>query len=203
MCHTRITAEDLHHIGVDIAIQKLRSYETNWSSVDIVANPTLQVHRRDWTPQTVHQGIHNTSKTQLDILSIETQRIAMRIASRRASATVKAMANNMYSLARIRYYGPHLTSSLDDMRKMLDKPIQKLLRKISSNMTSYPTELRYIPKMMAGLGVKCSTDIITASKMAIIHRAQLQSKDAASIAAGMVMRPQRHQQPQWCRFQVG
>ena len=79
----------------------------------------------------------------------------MRITLRRASATIKAMVYNMYALARIRKYGPLLTSSLDDMRRMLDKPIPKLLRKISNNMTSFPTELQYIPKTMADLGFKC------------------------------------------------
>ena len=56
---------------------------------------------------------------------------------------------------------------------------------------------------MAGLGFKCPAGIITTSKLAIIHRAQLQSTDAANIAAGMLMRPQRHKQPHWSRFQGG
>ena len=39
--------------------------------------------------------------------------------------------------------------------------------------------------------------------MAMIHRAHLQSKDATSIMGGMLKRPQRHQQPQWGRYQGG
>ena len=193
----------------------------NWSSVNIPYNPTRLVPSGDWIPQTVqlqvstrhaalalkYLGIHNilnnTSTAQLYILSRNTHRIAIRIASRRASATVKAMVYNMYALARIQYYGPHLTSSLEDMRKRLDKPIQKILRKLSNNMSSFPTELLYITKAMAGLGFKCPTDIITTSKLAKIHRAQLQSTDAANIAAGMLMRPQRHQEPHWRRFEGG
>ena len=191
----------------------------------------------------IHNILNNTSKTQLDILSIDTQQVAIRIASRRASATVQAMVYNMYALARIRY-GPHLTSSLDDMRRMVDKPIQMILRKISSNMTSFPTELLYglqhvcpcqdtiwtPPDIITGRheenGRQTDTDDTEENiklhdiipnratiypqndgrtkiqmpdryhniiKRAIIHRAQLQSKHAASIAAGMMMRPQRHQ----------
>ena len=57
------------------------------------------------------------------------------IVSRMTSVTVKAMVNKMYALGRISCYEPHLTSSLDDTMKMLDKPVQKLLRKKSSNVT--------------------------------------------------------------------
>ena len=67
-------------------------------------------------------------------------------------------------------------------KKMLDKPIQNLLRKLSKHMTSFPTELLYIPKKTAGLGFKFPTDIITILKLAIIHRSKLQSTDAAYIA---------------------
>ena len=109
----------------------------------------------------------------------------------------------MYAQVRIRYYVTHLTSSLEDMRKMLDKSIQKLLRKPSNNMTSFPTELLYITKRMAGLGFKRPTDIVTTSKLAIVYRAQLQPTDVANIAAGVLMGPQRHQQPHRCRFQGG
>ena len=37
--------------------------------------------------------------------------------------------------------------------------------------------------------------------MAMIHRAHLQSKDAANTIAGMLMRPQRHQRPQLGKYQ--
>ena len=46
-----------------------------------------------------------------------------------------------------------------------------------------------------------STDIITTSKLAIVHRARLQPKDAGNIAAGILMRPQRQQQAHWSRSQ--
>ena len=181
-----IIAEFCVIFGVDIAIQKHRSYVANWSSTSIPANPTLLVCRGDWIPHPVqlqisareaalalkylriHNILNNTSTTQLDILIRDTQRVAIRIQLRRASATE-----------------PQLTSSLNDMKKKLDKPIQKLLRKLSNNMTSFPTKLLYTSKKMAGLGFKRPTGIITTANLEIIHRAQLQSTDAANIAAGM------------------
>ena len=102
---------------VDIAIQKLRAYVANWSSVDIITNPTLIVHKRDRLPHpmqlqvltqqaalalkylVIHNVLNNTSTTQPDILSRDTQRVAIRIESRRASATVKAVVYSMYALA--------------------------------------------------------------------------------------------------------
>ena len=41
------------------------------------------------------------------------------------------MVYNMYALVRIRYNGLHLTSPLEDMRKMIDRPIKKLRQKLS------------------------------------------------------------------------
>ena len=83
----------------------------------------------------------------------------MRIATRSASAAVKKMVYNLFVLPRIGYDAPHLTSSLDEMRVKLDKPAQKLLRRISNNMTSFPTKLLHLPSKMAGLGLKCPTGI--------------------------------------------
>ena len=89
------------------------------------------------------------------------------------------------------------------MREKLNKPVQKLLRRITNSITSSPTKLLHLPRKMAGLGIKYPTDIITTTKMSIIHRAQLQSDDATNIAAGLLMRPQRHQQLHWGQFQGG
>ena len=106
------------------------------------------------------------------------------------------MVYNMYVLPRMGYYAQNLTSPLKDMREKPDKPIQNLLRNISSKMSSFPTKLLYIPINMSGLEFKCPTDTIRTTKRARIDRVQLQLKDSASIIAGMRMRPQRHQQPQ-------
>ena len=83
---------------------------------------------------------------------------------------------------------------------MLD---QKILRRITNNMTSFPTKLLHLPREIAGLGLKCPTDIITTTKMSLIYRAQLQSDDAANVVAGLLMRPQRHKQSHWGQFQEG
>ena len=60
---------------------------------------------------------NNTSTPQIDFLSKNTQQVALKIASGRALATIRAMVYNMYALARIRYYGTHQTSSLQVSRK--------------------------------------------------------------------------------------
>ena len=79
----------------------------NWLAIDITINPILQGHNGDLMAHAVqlqistkeealaqkYLGIHNilnnTSTTQLKILSTDTQKVAMMIASRRASAQVK------------------------------------------------------------------------------------------------------------------
>ena len=70
-------------------------------------------------------------------------------------------------------------------------------------MTSFPAKLLHLPRKMADLGLKFRTDIITTTKMSLIHRVQLQWVDAVNVAAGLLMRPQRHQQSHWGRFQGG
>ena len=95
--------------------------------------------------------LNKTSTTQLDILGEDTQRLALRIATRRAAPTTKMKVYNMHELPRIGYFAPHLTSSLKYIRKQLDKPVQNLLRNLLSSMpTSVPTKLHYNPKTKSG-----------------------------------------------------
>ena len=75
----------------------------------------------------IHNILNNSSTTQLNILSTDTQRVALRIATRRASAAVKIMVYNSYVPPRICYYAPHATSSLERMKVKLDKPAQNFL----------------------------------------------------------------------------
>ena len=105
----------------------------------------------------IHNIPNNSSSTELDILSNDTQRLALRIAARRASSIVKALVYNQYVLPRIRNHAPHLTSSLERLRGKIDQPEQRLLRK---TMPSFPAKLLHIPRKVAGLGLKCPTDII-------------------------------------------
>ena len=94
--------------------------------------------------------------------------------------TENAIANDAYVLENIRYYAPHVTSLLEDMRIETEKSIQNLLRKLSSKMPSFPIKLLYLPRNMAGLGVKCPTVIIMSTTTAMKHRAQLQLGEAAN-----------------------
>ena len=89
-----------------------------------------------------------------------------------------AMIYNMYILPRIGFYASHLTSLRKDMREKLNKTVQNLMRNLSSDMSFFPTKLIYIPKSMSDLGFKCPTDLITATIMAMIHTAHLQSEDS-------------------------
>ena len=172
---------------VDITKHKPRSYIANWSSVNL----PLQVPTRHDVLALKYLGIqnilYNTSTTQLDILSTDTQRQALWIATRGATPTTKAMVYNMFVLTRIGY-APRLTSSLKDVREKLDKPVQKPLRNLCNNVPSFPTKLLYIPNNLPGLRFKCPTDTTTTTTMTMIHRTHLQSK--ANTIAGMLMRPQ-------------
>ena len=80
----------------------------------------------------INNILNNTSSTQPDILSNDTQRLALRIATRRAPAIIKAMVYNQYVLPRICYYAPLLKSSSEEMRGKINKPVQQLLRKITN-----------------------------------------------------------------------
>ena len=79
-------------------------------------NPTPTVHKGGWIAHPVQLQVsiewetlalkcldiniilNNTSSTQLDILSNDSQRLTLRIATKRASATVEAIYYNQYVL---------------------------------------------------------------------------------------------------------
>ena len=81
-----------------------------------------------------HSILYNILSTQQNILSKDTQILALKISMRMAEATAKAKAYNDYVVARIRYYAPHLTSSLTKS----DKAIQSLLIKQVSDLLCLP-----------------------------------------------------------------
>ena len=95
----------------------------------------LQIFTKEKALAPKYLGIHNilniTSTTKVNILSTDAQRVGLWIETRRASAAVIIMVYNAYVLQRIRYYAPYLTSSLEEMKEKLDKPVQKLLRRIT------------------------------------------------------------------------
>ena len=68
-------------------------------------------------------------------------------------------------------------------------------------MSSFLTKLQHILRKMEGLGFKCPTDIITTTKMAVVHRTDIQSNDVTNVVAGILMRPQKQKQQHWSRFQ--
>ena len=128
----------------------------NWSSVELPIKPTLLIHRGGWVAQTIqlqvstrqvslalkYLGIqnilNNTSLTQEEILSKQTQRLVLRIATEiaTATATTKPKVYNAYVLPRIGYPGqinPNIITKgrKDQTRQTSTEP--------SENMSSFPT----------------------------------------------------------------
>ena len=200
--------------GVDIAVTKLRSYVCQWSPQPLPDNLSIIIHTGKWTPHAVplqlstaalpldvkYLGIpytlDNSSATLLKMLSTDIQRTCHTIAKRKASAKLKALAYNSYGLARLRYYGPHLTASLADTQAALDTPVQQLLRNTSQNMRSFPSALLFIPRNMGGLGFKKPSDVIHSTKLQYVDRAYIQSTQTLRTVSGLLLRPQRLQQQQ-------
>ena len=94
----------------------------------IPTNPILLVQRGDWVAQTIQlqastrqeavtlkylsiqTTLNNTSSPKLDKLSEDTQRLALRIVTRRETLNTKTNIYNTNVLPRIDYCAPHLIS---------------------------------------------------------------------------------------------
>ena len=70
---------------------------------------------------------------------------------------------------RIEYTGKFAANTKAELDE-IDRPLSQLYKKITRNMTSYPTALLYLPHSMGGLGLHQASDGIQHAKFSIIQR---------------------------------
>ena len=98
------------------------------------------------------------------------RRMCRTIATKKASAEVKASAASLRVISMATYRGAAGPWSLEKLREW-DKPLEALYRKISKCMRSFPTQLLYTDSAdQGGLGFPCLSDRIQEEKYARLHR---------------------------------
>eukprot|EP01041_Mallomonas_annulata_P042115 gene42115-biopygen5005 len=200
--------------GLDIATNKLRLHAQIWEPNTNIPNPlpTLTLRGPQWTPipipiehstsrQTLHLkylgptiDLNNSSDTLLQELSTYINKTTNRILSRRATTQTKLTVLQSAVFGRLRYFMPHLTNSHEDLVTHLDKPIERFYRKLTKNMSSYPTRLLYTPRTSGGLGLWRPTDILLTSKLSAKHRYTTRTSPIQNALNGLILRHQRLQE---------
>jgi hypothetical protein len=150
--------------GLELSIQKFRSFAINWGNPEKASNHEIIVHTEGWLPTRIgmkqdgsfkHLGVtwdmdllNNTQHSQaIDLLRSMLSRVVVKTGSPETKWV--AVRRSLYE--RIAYYGKFMPWSLSRTRE-LDKPISAFIRRITKNMPSFPEQLIYLPINMGGLG---------------------------------------------------
>ena len=103
-------------------------------------------------------------------------------AQRRLDSAV--IAASVSSLTRASYtaqFTPWTSTDLPD----LDIPLNKLFRRLSGNMPTFPTQLLYLPASMGGLGLPRLSTYVNTRKWCMAQRALLQTGNTGWARTGV------------------
>ena len=119
-----------------------------------------------------------------------TQRTAtkLRLTQRRLDSAV--IAASVSSLTRASYTAQFTPWTVQDISD-LDVPLNKLLRRLSRNMSTYSTHLLYLPTSMDGLGLPKLSTYVNTRKWCMVQRALLHDDNTAQVIAGLLDRAAR------------
>ena len=96
------------------------------------------------------------------------------------TATVSALTRAAYMAPFSPWQAQHLTD--------LDIPLNKLFKRISNNMATFPTALLYLPASSGGLGLPRFLPYINTCKWSMAHQAITSGTDAAEAANELLHR---------------
>ena len=164
---------------------------------------TLLIHGAGWTPETVHLRRTGTIKmlgvlfdisgpqtSQIAATKLRLQRVCNILMAQRAvdNAALTATISTLTRAAYTAQFSPWPAQDLLD----LDIPLNKLYRKISSNMPTFPNALLYLPSSAGGLGFPRLSSYTNARKWSIAQRAITAGNDAAEAAGELLQRAARY-----------
>ena len=174
--------------GLDIAINKLRTFVHYPNGPPRLApgspSPSVVIHTSDWQPHSIPVLSTGTLKVLGKFYDISSPSIhasqfahckkiadtACNILSRTLGSPANLSMVASTVIAKRVEYGAQFSSWTQSEYDDIDKPFTKLYRKISSNMSSYPTSLIYLPRKLGGLGCYKVSDGIQRAKYSMIQR---------------------------------
>ena len=191
---------------MEISVGKLRLAvfgPTPPTATDLAQSDTLLIHGAGWTPETVHLRRTGTIKmlgvlfdisgpqvSQIAATKLRLQRVCNILMAQRAvdNAALTATISTLTRAAYTAQFSPWPAQDLTD----LDIPLNKLYRRISSNMPSFPNALLYLPASVGGLGFPRLSTYTNARKWSIAQRAITSGNDAAEAAGELLQRAARY-----------
>jgi len=181
-------------VNIELSLKKLRTFGIHWGNATRIQHDTLTVHIDDgvsaWSPVKVpllsageftHLGV--TYDMQLDnqvlfakaLDTIDT--LGHKVVISKMNADTKKMIFETSIYMKINYYAKFCPWTLAQYR-LLDSKVSKYYRLISRNMATYPSRVLYFPIEEGGLGFKRLSDIVQASKLALLGRLTIGSGPA-------------------------
>jgi hypothetical protein len=170
--------------GLDIAKAKLRTFLHQPHLKSQSHHVSISIHTTGWQEHKVivrHSGVLKSLgmlydistthiyKTQHKATILRESRACNILMRTRGSPKNLIMAARCCISKRIEYTGKFAANTKAELDE-IDRPLSKLYKKITRNMTSYPTALLYLPHSMGGLGLHQASDGIQHAKFSIIQR---------------------------------
>ena len=198
--------------GMEIAASKLRAVQIHWGQEDrhCDAVSTLTIRNLHWdntTPVPLRQwndpeakptkylGILfdyiNSHSTHLGLTIAGIRRDFSALQRRACLPLLKIEIAIAGVISKARYAAAYSSWTLPTLQK-LDRLFSANYRRILSLHAGFPTALLYASPRVAGLGLPCFSDVVTLSKLSLVHRA-LHGDDATAHAMqGLLSRVARH-----------
>ena len=163
---------------------------------------TLIIHGADWSPQRVDVRRTGTIKMlgmTFDIAGPQcTQAKATKHRLTRASAIMCAQRSvdnavltaSISSLTRASYTAQFTPWSAGDLTE-LDTALNRLFRRASHNMPTFPTRLLYLPAAMGGLGLPRLSTYVNLRKWSMAQRALVNDTNTGRAVHGLLDRAAR------------
>ena len=191
---------------MEISVGKLRVAvfgTTPPPAIDSMPADSLLIHRAGWTPETVHLrrtgtiemlgvlfDINGPQVSQIATTKLRLQRVCNMPMAKRAVDNA-ALTATIITLTRAAYTAQFSPLPVQDLTD-IDVPLNKLYRRISSNMTNFPNALLYLPATSGCLGLRRLSTYTNACKWSMAQWALTSGNDAATAAGERLQRAARY-----------
>ena len=162
----------------------------------------LIIHGRDWSPQQVEVkgdgtvkmlgmtfDIRGPQRTQAQATKLRLARASTIMCAQRAVDNAVLTAS-VSSLTRASYTAQFTDWSANDLTE-LDTTLNRLFRRASNNMPTFPTRLLYLPTSHGGMGLPRLSTYVNLRKWSMAQRAMSQDNNTAHAVHGLMDRAAR------------
>jgi len=186
--------------GLRIATKKIRAFGIDWGHGSAPSSASVVLHLDGWEEVAIpllpsgtlkYLGVHIdmdlTFSTQLRLMNEWLIDILAVISRRQASMQSKWLTLRTSVYPKIVYYAKFCSWSRQQLEGT-EKMLRAFLRKISLNMTSFPTDLLFLPTGLCGLGFISFYEFVQQTKQAMLSRMERASVSSCHCISSLAMR---------------